>query len=172
MERSEAAHLSCMLKSSSMSSSSQLSSHNLSPPDFAAPGAVPARCARSVLESSQSDRIHYHQLISIWPVNRRYNGIYAPATSNSSNSSSSSKTPSVGCCSSSLCGSPTFAGLSTFDDEGAALFVLAIVILQCLQVRTKRERSGWVDEDGRGRGRSPKELDASVSAPALDVRRP
>ena len=48
-------HLSWTLKSSSTSSSSQLSSHSLSPPDFAAPGAAPLRCARSVCESSQSN---------------------------------------------------------------------------------------------------------------------
>ncbi len=53
-EEDSQTHLSCTLKSSSISSSSQLSSHSLSPPDFAAPGAVPPKCARSVWESSQS----------------------------------------------------------------------------------------------------------------------
>ena len=56
-------HLNCLLKSSSISSSSQLSSQSLSPPDFAAPGAAPFRCARSVCESSQSaavEREHTH----------------------------------------------------------------------------------------------------------------
>ena len=48
-------YLSCTLNSSSMSSSSQLSSQSLSPSDFAAPGATPPRCAKSVWESSQSE---------------------------------------------------------------------------------------------------------------------
>lgn len=58
------AHLNCTLNSSSMSSSSQLSSHSLSPSDFAAPGATPPRCARSVWESSQSKLVRMAQQTS------------------------------------------------------------------------------------------------------------
>ena len=55
--------LSWVLNSSSMSSSSQLSSHNLSP--LAADPAAPAlaRLARSVCESSQSKVLEAHQVI-------------------------------------------------------------------------------------------------------------
>ena len=89
--------LSWVLNSSSMSSSSQLSSHNLSPPT--ADPAVPAlaRLARSVCESSQSDvsnveatsRLSYERRVILGSA-------CVPWTGNSSNSSSSSRTPRPG----------------------------------------------------------------------------
>ena len=53
-----------------MSSSSQLSSHSLSPLELAAPGAAPFKCARSVCESSQSDPIVRYRVSSTTRVTR------------------------------------------------------------------------------------------------------
>ena len=85
------AHLSCTLNSSSMSSSSQLSSHSLSPSDFAAPGATPPRCARSVWESSQS-KLRRRSLSKALENSVPLRAAHSPCTANSSNSSSSSST--------------------------------------------------------------------------------
>src|SRR6266849_5825345 len=82
-----ASMLSCTLNSSSISSSSQLSFHSLSPSDFAAPGATPPRCARSVWESSQSKQKKTDSRIFFVCVNA-WAAQCSPWTTNSSNSSS------------------------------------------------------------------------------------